>query len=1201
MESGKKKWETSRQAEEGYLRKTLAVVEENVKSYGQEVARMQGNIDEMLAHYHDNDVEVWTILNNTLTLHEHMKRALERNEKALDKPYFGRIIFHDKTLDKEESLYIGRGGISRDTTHWMVVDWRAPVANAYYENSLGKCSYTAPGGVEMEIELELKRTYEVEGGKLLDFYDSEVVANDDLLTKYLAKNKEAVLGEIVATIQKEQNEIIRKSPYHNIIVQGVAGSGKTTVAMHRISYILYNYAERFRPDDFYIVGSNRILLDYITGVLPDLDVYGVRQMTMEQLFVRLLYEDWEEKKYRIGSTAASGGTGSIKGGTAWFRDLEAFCRRTEWEVIPRESVFLDPRQFVEGIRNGKTGVFDETEGKPAEPGRLVRLADRETVEKYIRENPKISVQSKINMLNERLLNKVKEEFLGKGIKYTEAEKKAILKAYRGRYGGRTWKKSVFRMYREFLQEQAAKGYETEVPEEEFDIYDLAALAYLYKRVKETEVISEAHHVVIDEAQDFGMMAYHVLKFCIKDCTYTVMGDVSQNIHFGFGLNDWEELKELLLPDAMDSFGILKKSYRNTVEISDFATGILHHGKFSVYPVEPIIRHGNPVQVRQAADRKELVRRAAGVCRDWQESGLGTIAVICRSQVSAAAVSEELAEYVEVMESNLEKAVFGNGIMVLPVEYTKGLEFDAVLILNPTREEYPADDGHAKLLYVAATRALHELCVLHTGNLTGLIADPLPEDACRYAEEGKQAGSEEGRTALAETAENGGRQSEPGGAVQEGQGIGEQKGKEPEKRKGAGERKQPDAERGGGERKLPEAGRGTGERKLSDAGKGGGERKLPDAEQGKEAWKLPAGQGAEVQKKKKPVASLKGVAGRKGTMSVRTPEEKRPFISRQLQKPSARPAESCLSAGAGGIARKEEHAADVLGSGSRETENGTGSRQVSDSLGNGKPQAKTGSRPAAVRRKDRDGFGFGDMPATEKLRPAGHAKIDLAVRWFSRQEDGLYLQSRYGTLRLSPVSGSIVRVTFAKDNRIAGGTHPLVKDYGTDQAWMYRENGKYVELLTDSLCLQAEKAGGSIRYMSRDKKQLFLAEREKECRQSENGTGGNMQGWIYLDWQKGEKLYGFGAGKRGGMNLRGTARYISHGSGTQELPFVISDNGYGLLLAADGNAFCCDLPSYGSYLYGEYKRQTDFYFIAGQSRQAVLEGYAFLCGSMPGWV
>ena len=125
---------TSRQAEENYLKETLRVVHENVKSYSSEVARMQEDIDEMLEHYHDNDAEVFTILNNTITLHDHMERALKRNEKAKNKPYFGRIVFHDEVLDKEESVYIGKGGIAKDTTHYMVADWRAPVANAYYEN-----------------------------------------------------------------------------------------------------------------------------------------------------------------------------------------------------------------------------------------------------------------------------------------------------------------------------------------------------------------------------------------------------------------------------------------------------------------------------------------------------------------------------------------------------------------------------------------------------------------------------------------------------------------------------------------------------------------------------------------------------------------------------------------------------------------------------------------------------------------------------------------------------------------------------------------------------------------------------------------------------------------------------------------------------------------------------------------------------------
>lgn len=1089
------KKETGREAEENYLRRTLSIANANVESYGREVARMQKDIDEMLAHYHDNDTEVLTILNNTVTMHTHMKRALERNEKARNKPYFGRIIFHDEALDKEESVYIGKGGIAEDTTHWMVVDWRAPVANAYYENNLGKCSYCAPGGVEMKIDLELKRTYEIEEGKLLDYFDSEVVANDELLTKYLAKNKEAVLNEIVATIQKEQNEIIRKSPYHNVIVQGVAGSGKTTVAMHRISFILYNYTERFRPEDFYIVGSNRILLDYITGVLPDLDVHGVKQMTMEQLFVRLLYEDWDEKKYRIKGVDKGKGGNGIKGSSGWFEDLEEYCRRLEWEKIPRESVFLDPNQFVEGFCNGKAGVFDrskverdvpstnnpdfnKTGNKSGEkrkrPRNAVCLMTNEAIERYILQNPGVSIQNKINMLNERLVNKVKEEFLGKGISYTEAEKKAILKAYRGRYGGRTWKQSIFEMYGDFLRKQIEKGHQMQIPETEFDVYDLAALAYLYARVKEKEVISEAHHIVIDEAQDFGMMAYRALKFCVRGCTYTVMGDVSQNIHFGYGLNDWEELRGLLLTDTMDSFGILKKSYRNTVEISDFATNILHHGRFFSYPVEPIIRHGNPVRIQRLAGREALLQETAEICKEWRKKGLDTIAVICRDGKEAARTAAELAEYVDVMESDLEKAVFGSGIMVLPVEYTKGLEFDAVLIFAPTREEYPVDDGHAKLLYVAATRALHELCVLHMGNLTGLIADPLPQR--------EAVGKGEGARAAGEIA------------------AGESTAQKTAARHLAGD--------------------------SQGEGQIGKERSM-----------------AVVTKKDNVVKPTARIAA--------TPEHKKPYITRQYAM--------------GGIRADIASGSDVA-----------------------KIPPKRSPINARLR-KPEDGIGFGDMPATEKLRPAGHAKIDLAVRWVEKKKDGIYIQSRYGTLRLSPLCSTIVRVTFVKGGMIEPGGHPQISLKKAESPWMYKTTSQTIELLTDDLYLQMEKAGGAIRYMTRDKKKILLTERKGECRQLETGTGVKMRTWLYLDWAKGENIYGIGPNGKKGIKLRGTARYISHGENARKLPLILSDKGYGIVMAAESPVMCCDIPVYGSYLHGENEKWIDYYFIAGNEGE-IMESY-----------
>lgn len=1058
----------SRRSEEQYLEDTLTVVRENIENYDKQVRQMDADIQEMLEHYHDNDMEVLTILNNTITLHDHVKRSLEKNEKAQNKPYFGRIIFYDEAADREVSLYIGRGGISKDTLHQIVTDWRAPVASVYYENGLGECSYSAPGG-KFQINLMLKRTYEIEKGKLLDYFDSEVVANDDLLTKYLSKNKQAVLGEIVATIQKEQNEIIRKTPYHNIIVQGVAGSGKTTVAMHRISYILYNYAERFKPDDFYIVGSNRILLEYITGVLPDLDVYGIRQMTMEDLFVRLLYEDWDEKKYRIRKSSRNGNRGNIRGSAGWFQDLKAYCDKLEWNTISRESIFLNPKQFIEGIENGKTGVFDRTEGKPANPEDLILLVDGDAVERYIRENPTVSVQSKINMLNARLLNKVNDEFLGKEIHYTEAERKAIVKAYRGRYGGRVWKRPVFDLYREFLTEQIAGGYDTDIPDTEFDVYDLAALAYLYKRIKETEVISEAHHIVIDEAQDFGIMAYSVLKYCIKDCTYTIMGDVSQNIHFGYGLNDWEELKRLLLTDKRDSFGILKKSYRNTVEISNFATRILHHGQFSTYPVEPIIRHGEPVNVQFCTSQESMLMDAADILRKWQKQGFDTIAVVCRNQEQADLMANDLGHYVTILENNLEKAVFDKGIMVLPVEYTKGLEFDAVLIFNPDRDGYPVDDGHAKLLYVAATRALHELCVLHTGNLTGLIADPLPERNVREFETDPQTAQKK-KTETAQVP-----LSESTSSVH---------GKEPERRI----------------------------------------------------------------KSDKPTASLQETSARPQVSSC------------TMLKPQA----------FGG---------------------NTANPQVSIGRMPGKSPTQDKTAGRTIPKPS-----FGDIITGEKLRPAGHSKIDLAVRWVMRKADGLYLQSRYGILRLSPVQSHIIRVTFSKGGKIAGGVHSKIAVDRMERFWLFKEAANRVELLTDDLCLQVDKSTGSISYMTRDKK-LLVTERSRECRQFGTTPIGQPCTWLFLDWSKKERLYSLNIKENNGLNLNGTARYISSGNKSEQLPLVFSEKGYGILLTTDGPSICCDISAYGPYLYAENVEQLDFYFIAGRQKKSILNAYAYLCGEL----
>ena len=689
----------TREAEEAQLARIIGIAQANLEKAEKDGAQLAEELHELMETYGTKDKEALSFFHNTQSRLRENQRDLIRCRKARRKPYFGRIDFRDPKLPRAESYYVGRVGISENSSEPAVIDWRAPVASVYYENAMGRCSYTVKGEGRCEIDLKRKRTYEIADDRLLDFYDSDVVANDELLTKYLARNKSAVLGEIIATIQKEQNAVIRRSPKMNLIVQGAAGSGKTTVAMHRISYILYNYEEEFRPEDFYIIGSNRILLNYITSVLPDLDVYGVPQMTMEQLFVRLLYEDWDPQAYRIRQTGKDEDAVRIKGSCDWFRDLEKYCEKMERETIPAEDIILD---------NG------------------VLIMRKETVSDCLDNNPLLSVQEKINLLNSVLKSKLENEITGRDITYPPDVRKELFRKYRRHFGKDVWKGSIWQVYGDFLNSQESKGKPVPVPEHEFDLYDLAALASIYKRIKETDGIREASHVIIDEAQDFGMTAYASLYYCLRGCTYTIMGDVSQNIHYGYGLNDWEELRSLMLNGIPDGFAVLKKSYRNTVEISDFAAGILKHGIFAVYPADPIRRHGKPVTVTECRDKDALITEAVKTIRRWQSEGRETIAVICRDDAAAENVNNLLGAELTLADTYPETAGFTSGIMVLPVEYTKGLEFDAVLLYDPTSADYPAEDAYVKLLYVAATRALHELTVLHTGDLTGLIAEPAPE-------------------------------------------------------------------------------------------------------------------------------------------------------------------------------------------------------------------------------------------------------------------------------------------------------------------------------------------------------------------------------------------------------------------------------------------------------------------------------------------
>lgn len=226
--------------EQQHLNECLDIIRENIQLYEAKERAYKEEITDLTQNVRKGEGDSYGQLIAGKHILEHTQNSIRKNRAALKKAYFGRIEYRDIDNQSDETFYIGKNGITRNQNEVIIVDWRAPVSSIYYENETGSGNYPVPGEADIAIDLKRKRTYDIAGENLLGFYDDDVAANDELLVKYLSQNKEAVLGDIIATIQKEQNMIIRDSPCKNIIVQGVAGSGKTTVALHRISYLLYN-------------------------------------------------------------------------------------------------------------------------------------------------------------------------------------------------------------------------------------------------------------------------------------------------------------------------------------------------------------------------------------------------------------------------------------------------------------------------------------------------------------------------------------------------------------------------------------------------------------------------------------------------------------------------------------------------------------------------------------------------------------------------------------------------------------------------------------------------------------------------------------------------------------------------------------------------------------------------------------------------
>ena len=604
------------------------------------------------------------------------KLRLEALIKSVDKaklvPYFARIDF--ESSENKDICYIGKLGVSDYDNNIITVDWRAPISSLYYDSNVGRCSYNAPEGV-IEGNLLLKRQYEIEKSKLLNYNDVDTVSNDELLKPYLSVSADTRLKNIVSTIQSEQNRIIRENINKNLVIQGVAGSGKTTVALHRIAYLVYNYKDIYKSKDYMVIGPNKFFVNYISSILPDLDVNNVPEVTLEELFLNYLKDNYKITKY-LDKLDDDNNISKFKISKTLVEEIDKYFDNIE--IIPNEDFKVDNIEIVsksiikDMYLELNNNIFENVNSKVQ---RIIML-----INKYI-DNHKDKIIGNLikNDINNKVINEIKNNInyhLKKYFKVVNINPKNI--------------------YIEVLNTNNIdlKNIKNNI----LDIEDIPPLMYIKYKLFGANEFDQYRHIVIDEAQDYGYLCFHVLKKMFKNATFSIYGDLAQSLYSYRSIDSWDELK-----DIFDRFEILKldKSYRTTIEIMNEANKI--NKLLNLDEAIPVIRHGDNVEYLDNINIVELVNKL--------KEKYKSIAIITKNQEDANELFEKIKNELDITLINSNNLSYENDIIVLPNYLSKGLEFDAVIILDLNKYD-KNNISDMKLLYVSMTRALHKLYVVN---------------------------------------------------------------------------------------------------------------------------------------------------------------------------------------------------------------------------------------------------------------------------------------------------------------------------------------------------------------------------------------------------------------------------------------------------------------------------------------------------------
>lgn len=662
------------------------------------------------------------------------KNHIKVLEKASLNPYFARIDFKAITDSDFKEIYIGRNGISKDGKV-LITDWRAPISSLYYDSSTGKTSYKSPTG-DVLGEVALKRQYDIENGKLIEYFDVDLVSSDNLLQKYLNANNDSRLKSIVATIQSEQNDIIRRPIDENVIIQGVAGSGKTTVALHKIAYLVYNYINSVKQSQYLVIGPNPVFIKYIKTVLPDLDVSGVSQLTFEQFAKDYIGEEIEinpsNKKISASIAGKSNDIDKFKSSMLYKNMLENFFELYLKGIVSKP---LKLNDFVVLTEEEMTPIFARAleEQHATLQGRVDATIER--LIDYVKNNVD-SILTRYNEYENNLFKNAsleERESLRKKFIKERIEIQKNCSATIRKYFAKAVLSPIklYRLFISMLDDFNIYGYKkinelkkttmANIKGNKYDFEDLAALLYLKLRTEPNRQYSNIKHTVIDEAQDLGIFNFYVLKKCLPTSTFSIFGDLAQSIYDYRGIDNWDEVNSLIFNNKANIVNF-NKSYRTTASIMNVADTIsesINLGKSDL-----VVRQGLPVSFDEAPTSNELVEQIANKIKEYKEKGYKTIAVISKTDLLSRYINDDLRELGIVIPNVTEKddvSLDEFSVCTISNQLAKGLEFDAVILNNVNDKIYSCDSTlDMKLLYVAVTRALHELDVTYNGKLPEVL-------------------------------------------------------------------------------------------------------------------------------------------------------------------------------------------------------------------------------------------------------------------------------------------------------------------------------------------------------------------------------------------------------------------------------------------------------------------------------------------------